>query len=288
MRNKTNWKYIFTNNSCKKENEFKKILNQYEEYEQKLKRTKNKDDIQAIKKVKEQLKDCFLPEEWPRNTLKHSSTKDKKIGNWQDSVVFEFRNISWWIYKEWQQANKSNLEYLQKKYLILKKYLNPYIPDSYFIIWDAYEKFFTRWFKNWHFIQEKIITIQRKIKWRDLSKITYNEKINNINLLNQLEKAHRKYVLLKLFIDQISQSLWIKDKLDIRLDLWVLSNIDKWDFKNTNFITTNLISPNIMFDWKNIYFIDFWFWTWSDDKEKVFQVLKKQETYKKWIKIKKN
>ena len=287
MRTKKWEKYIFNWKNTLREKDFKYSFSNYEEALEQLLQCKNSKTIDRLKQTKEELKDCFLPEEWPRNILKISSVKDKKIGSGQDSVVFEFQTISKWIYKEWQKANTENLKYMIKKYKILRKYLWKLISDSYFVIWEAYEKFFKRWFKNWVFIQDKLITIQRKVKWKDLNKMDKKDKLDK-KLLDKLEKAHRKYILLKIFIEQISNNLNVKDKLDVKLDLWPLSNIDKWNFNNDDFIFTNLTSPNIMFDWENIYFIDFWFWAWSQDKEKIYQELMKEETLKKWKEILEN
>ena len=113
------------------------------------------------------------------------------------------------------------------------------------------------------------------------------EKLNN-DLHSKLQKAHRKYILLKFFIDQITSSLWIQKGLDVKLDLWPLSDIDRLDFNNPDFIHASLTSPNIMFDGKQIYFIDFGFWNWDEDKEIIFQELLKKETYNKWLDILRN
>ena len=287
MRIKKDEKYIFTSATALTEKEFKKVMKDYEKALEDIKKDKSPKNIQIIKQIQKQLKNCFLPEKWPRNIIKFSSTKDKKIWAWQDSLVFEFQTISWWIYKEWKTANKENLEYMIKKYRILKKYLWKLIPDSYFIIWQAYEKFTKRWFKNWAYIANKLITIQRKIKGKDLTKFKKQEKLDKI-FLQKLEKAHRKYILLKIFIEELSSKLQVNDKLDIRLDLWPLSKKDRWDFSNPEFIFKNLISPNIMYDGENIYFIDFWFGTWNQDKEKIHKELIKEETYKRWEEILKN
>ena len=281
MRLKKWYKYIFGNNSILREEDFLQFFENYEQALEQLLSNKNATNIEILKNTKDKLKDCFLPEEWPRNILNFSSVKDKKIWLGQDSVVFEFQNVSWRIYKEWQKANKENLEYIIKKYKVLKKYLWNLIPDSYFIIWEAYEKFFKRWFKNGAYIQSKLITIQRKVKWKDLTKFKKEEKLNK-DFLQKLEIAHRSYILLKIFIEQIANKLQVKDKLDIKLDLGLLSKIDKWEFSNPEFVLKHLISPNIMYDGKNIYFIDFWFWSWNQDKEKVYQELIKEENYKKW------
>jgi len=287
MRIKKWEQYIFSQNNTPRENNFKKSFNRYEQALEKIKKNKNPHNIEIIQKIRKELEKCFLPEEGNRNILKKSSVKDKRIWSGQDSVVYEFQNISWWIYKEWQKADKENLEYMIKKYKVLKKYLWKYIPDSYFVVWEAYEKFFKRWFKNWHYLQSKLITVQRKVKWKDLSKMSKEEKLNT-EFLGKLEKAHRKYILLKIFIEQLQEDLQINDKFDVKLDLGNLSNMERWNFQNIDFIEKNLNSPNIMFDEKNIYFIDLWFGFWSEEKKLVFKELMKEENFKKWQQIIKN
>jgi hypothetical protein len=48
--------------------------------------------------------------------------------------------------------------------------------------------------------------------------MTREEKLNK-NFLKELEIAHKKYILLKIFIDQIAKELNIKSKPDVKLDL---------------------------------------------------------------------
>jgi hypothetical protein len=54
--------------------------------------------------------------------------------------------------------------------------------------------------------QMSIITIQRKIEGDNLQKMNREIKKNPI-LLSALEKGHKKYILLKMFVRQISEEL---------------------------------------------------------------------------------
>lgn len=221
-----------------------------------------------------------------RNILKQSSIDDERIWFWKDSIVYQLKNNSSYVYKEWKEWLPNSLKYLKNKYLILKKYLWDLIPKSYFVYWEWYSSIpQKRFLKNWGYIWEKIITIQKKIKWKDISKMTNEEKHDEIFLL-KLENAHKKYILLKLFINSITKDLWFSKKtMDVQLDLWRLSNIDNFHNDDIDFIDNELKTPNIMWDWEDISFIDFWFWEWSEEKEIIFNEIMKEETFKKWKEI---
>lgn len=222
-----------------------------------------------------------------KNVLKSSNIWDDKMWSWQDSKVYPFSNNKHYVYKE---ANKistpQTFNYLRNKYLILKKYLWDLIPKSYFVFWESLDEVTKkRWIKEWWYcLSEKVITIQRRINWQDISKMSDKEKQDK-DFLNSLEIAHRKYVLLKLFLGSILWKQWLWDKtMDLQLDIWVLSNKDGFSQDDLNFIKS-IKSPNIMWDWNNISFIDFWFGTWDSDKQKVFDIMMQESTYQRWLKI---
>lgn len=54
--------------------------------------------------------------------------------------------------------------------------------------------------------QMSIITLQRKVKGANLQKMNREKKKDPI-LLTALEKGHKKYILLKMFVRQISEEL---------------------------------------------------------------------------------
>jgi|GEM_PF-6603426 len=54
--------------------------------------------------------------------------------------------------------------------------------------------------------QMSIVTLQRKVQGQSLQKMPKNDKKNEI-LLKSLEKEHRKYILLKMFVRKISEEL---------------------------------------------------------------------------------
>ena len=138
---------------------------------------------------------------------------------------------------------------------------------------------------NYKKYSKKCITIQRKIKWKDAQKMSNEEKTDK-NFLHKLEQSHKKYILLKLFISQIITEMWEKRKsLDIQLDLWYISKMDSLDIENIDFIEWKITSTNIMWDWEKISFIDFWFWEWDELKQKIFNKIMQEDTYKRWLNL---
>jgi len=243
-------------------------------------------DLFEIEKIKAKISALQAQDLEQKNVIKISRLDDKRIWFGQDSNVYEFSLNTWYVYKEGKEWNPKNIEYLKNKYKILKKYLGDVIPKSYFIYWEWYSSLEKkRWLKNWWYIWEKAITIQRRVKWKDVSKMSFKERKNQ-EFLYKLEESHKKYVLLKFFLTAILKDLGLDKKtMDLQLDLWRLSNRDNFNHDDIDFIEKELKSPNIMRDWKSVKFIDFWFWEWSEDKQLVFDELMKDENYIKWLSI---
>lgn len=220
-----------------------------------------------------------------RNVLKSSSLDDNRIWFWKDSNVYEFQNNSKYVYKEGKEWNENNIEYLKNKYLILKKYLWDIIPKSYFVYWEWVSSHNERWLKNGEYIWLKSITIQKKVNWKDASKMTFQEKLND-DFLIKLEEWHRKYVLLKMFLSNLITQMWLaKKSMDVQLDLWKLSNRDNFSHDEINFVENDLRSPNLMWDWKEVHFIDFWSWEWDETKQLIFDKLMQEDIFKRWESI---
>jgi hypothetical protein len=70
--------------------------------------------------------------------------------------------------------------------------------------------------------------------------------------------------------------------LELQLDLWHISKIDNLHTENIDFVESKITSPNIMWDGKKVQFIDFWFWKWNEDKEKIYTQMMKEEVLTKW------
>lgn len=220
----------------------------------------------------------ILKEKWikQRNIFGFSHYKDKWIWKWKDSKVYQSSKLENYIYKE-SHSQENNLEYLKNKYLILKKYLWEIIPDSYFVYGELEGLILGNQCSEF---KKKLITIQKKVKWKDLSKLSFEEKKDE-KLLENLKNAHKKYILLKYFLNSRIKELWLNEKtLDLQLDLWALSDKDSFLQDDVFFLKNKLKSPNIMRDGKQIYFIDFWSWVWNEEKQKVFDYMMSDEVYK--------
>lgn len=243
-------------------------------------------EIEELNTIKKLISNWQLENIDRRNILKWTSKKDKRIWNGQDSIVYEFQNNSKYVYKEGKEWDIENIEYLKKKYQILKKYLWDLIPKSYFVLWESFSSLDkNRWLKNWSYISTKSLTVQKKIHWKDVSKMWTKEK-QNIDFLIKLEKWHKKYVLLKYFLQTQIKELWLSKKsMDLQLDLGSLSNKDNFNHNEIEFIEWKLKSPNIMWDWNNVYFIDFWYWKWDKNKDLIFEKMMDTKVFENWIKI---
>ena len=160
------------------------------------------------------------------------------------------------------------------------------IPSSWFVLWESLDKKTDwKWFmKDVQFRSLKLLTIQRRVPWKDLSKFSDNERMNP-EFLSKLKNAHSKYILLRMFLSWIEKNLNLSNwTMDLKLDLWNLSDMDSLDIENSKFILENFKSPNIMWDEdeKKIQFIDFDEWKWSEGKEKVLEEMMKSEKINEW------
>ena len=107
--------------------------------------------------------------------------------------------------------------------------------------------------------------------------------------LSALHKAHRQYVLLKIFIQTIAEERGFPPGiLDVKMDLGRLSDIDVLDIDNPSTIKDVLKSPNIMYDGKRVFFIDFDQGEWSDEKERLFRYILSSEAQERWKIMKKS
>lgn len=242
------------------------------------------------KKDLAEMKDIFttMSLRWWRggkNVLHKSKRNDTTVGFWKDNRVFWFSGSDKFVYKQSSEENASpeQLLYLRRKYEILKTYLWDLIPQTRFVLWETNEEArIAKWIPTIDKPQMNIITIQRKINGENLKKLPRDVK-NQPDFLTLLEKAHRKYILLKMFVRRIAEESWFfPDTIDVKMDLWPLSDMDRFDTQDPISIRKNLTSPNIMYDGKSIYFIDLDFGKWTEEKQKVFDVLMMPETIQRW------
>lgn len=222
-----------------------------------------------------------------KNIIKHSRRTDKTVGFGKDNRVFDLQRFPKVVYKESSQpASQEELLYLRRKYSILKTYLGDSIPQTRFILGEVNRPTqITKWMEDVDIPQMSIVTLQRKVQGQSLQKMPKNDKKNEI-LLKSLEKEHRKYILLKMFVRKISEELWLPpDTIDVKMDIGPLSDMDQFDTQDPISIRKNLISPNIMFDSTRVHFVDLDFGKWDEEKQRVFEVLMNPETIQRWDEV---
>lgn len=252
---------------------FKKYIDLYNTLVM-LKWKSSQSTLDDFKKAKQELWE-FLQSQTPntpeQNILKVSRKVHQVLSHGKDNNVYDIEN-GYVMKKSTQEAGTHTLEYFKHKYKILRYFLWDLIPKSYFILWDTKEKFsLQRDFKNsdLSIIKTKIITLQRKIKGKTLQDMTLEEKKNPV-FLQKLSEAHQRYILLKLFLQKFQNDLPKSDQIDIKLDIWWLSDLDSFPTDDMRY-EKYLNSPNIMWDGEKISFIDFDFWEWSPSKQAVYE-----------------
>ena len=91
---------------------------------------------------------------------------------------------------------------------------------------------------------------------KNLQKMTPEERLDPI-FLSKLQIAHRKYILLKIFIQSIASELgYTNSPMDVKMDLGQLSDVETLDINHPATLVNILQSPNIMYDGEHVYFID--------------------------------
>jgi hypothetical protein len=237
-----------------------------------------------------------------KNVLASASWKDKKFDSGKDNAVFTFEDgngkFSKFVYKEgipkksevgYDKMDGDNLRYLQRKYDLLRAYIEEIIPQSAFVLGDTSRKRIPA--PGLPEIEENrqtVITIQRRIRGKNLQEMTLEEKLDK-DFLVRLQKAHRKYILLRIFIQTIAEEIDLPiDTLDTKMDLGRLSDVDQIDIQNTVYINEMLKSPNIMYDGEQVYFVDLDQGKWNDTKEILYQRMKSPEILQRWNDVKKN
>lgn len=270
---------------------FSKVFNEYLSVYNKLLNIDGKPDKWLIDELKEKINTLTdFTSQNTKNAVKKnifniSSRINSILASWKDNIVYDLGNN--YVLKESSYvASSTNLVYIQKKYAILRKYLDDIIPKSFFIYWDSYDTIINDRNINKLKLKQKkskIITVQRKVNWKTLASMTIDEK-NDKLFLSKLKEAHKKYILLKLFIWKLNKNSSNDDKIDVKLDLWWLSTSDRIDVDNIESLKY-LDSPNIMWDWKRIHFIDFDLWEWNENKETLFNTLMSDKSLNDWKNI---
>jgi hypothetical protein len=241
--------------------------------------------MEVVEKIKTRIRELSKTGgRWQKNILMNSSKADAIIWKWKDSKVFALK--SRYAYKESTKvAWAENVLYLRRKYDILKTYLGDIVPQSRFVLWQVNKGHqFIPWMANVEIPERKAITLQRLVGGRDLSKMSLEEK-SDLDFLKKLEKSHQRYILLKFFVKNRTEELWLSpETLDVKMDLGGLSDVEHLNIENLD-VQNRLDSPNIMYDGESVYFVDLDSWVWDEKKEEVYQYLMNPEIIQRWDEI---
>lgn len=205
------------------------------------------------------------------------SANEHQIGAGKDNIVYASNKEHSHAVEKYSIASfvptPETIEYLQKKYAMLRRFLGKWIPKSAFVLGERRTTFDQKKAANAqpdNYLS--VITIQRRIQGATFQTMDPNEKLEG-SVMKDLQEAHKYYVALKhLVVAKCLECGLPENTLDVKLDIGHLSkeeNLDEFDPKKVRFFT----SPNIMYDKKRkgIFFIDFDMNNWNKDKEQVFQ-----------------
>lgn len=173
------------------------------------------------------------------------------------------------------QAMPETVEYLQKKYQVLQKYLSPFIPRSRFVLGERRVPVeLKQAHKTTSLFRDAAVTIQQRIHGKTFQAMTLEEK-SRPEVLASLQTAHAQYMDLKRRVANTALALGLpEDTMDVKLDIGHLSKYENVDIFDPERVR-EFMSPNIMYDEQRgqIFFIDFDMNEWNEEKECVFQEL---------------
>lgn len=211
-----------------------------------------------------------------------SSVVEESVGAGKDNRVVT--SNEGYVYKysvESYEPTPQTVEYLIKKYTMLKKFLGKYIPKSSFILGErriAFDK--KRFHKTKADNRTHVITMQRKVSGKTISQMTPDER-ERPELLLQLKEAHATYIQLKERLRKATERLKLPENtLDVKLDLGGLSKKDDLSAFDAEKIR-EYSTPNIMYDEdkEQLYFIDFDMNEWTADKQKIYDLVMSDEVF---------
>ncbi len=238
----------------------------------------NEDELEEMDTLNKFLKRYQVEvrrDEW-KSILANSKT-EIFLDRGKDNGVYTDDSDSKYVFKyssDAYNATPNTIEYLVKKYKMLKRYLGESIPDSAFVFGDRLPQFVERNLLNSDTTTTHAITIQRKVMGKTFQDLETEEKVKP-EIIEQLKKFHSQYIILKERVKKACIILNLPaDTLDVKLDLGGISKKNHWETITEKEIR-NYKSPNIMYDekTKKLMFIDFDMNEWDENKEKVYQLV---------------
>ncbi len=167
-----------------------------------------------------------------------------------------------------REVTPENIEYLKKKYLVLKKLMRRHIPRSGFIFGE-FRNGIPKHMLGSFFSQLRAITIQREIRGKTFAEMTPEER-SSPRVVRALMESVYAYCTARDILREACLEAGVRPKtFELSLDIGEI-NCDELE---THFNPSNYSSPNVMYDeQKNrVFFIDMGWGKWSAKQEKVYR-----------------
>ena len=217
-----------------------------------------------------------------KSILSASIRRENGIDSGGDVRVLSYGHPDSWLAQHWvcKYSHKRNItgpevEYLQKKYAVLRLLMKEHIPEAV-VIWGEYRG--GTFNKDDPFkplpLQRRAITLQRRIHGKTMKDMTPDER-RRPEVREALKKALAVYIDAASTLDKVAL---LRDKMPgtLKLGLDIGLSSDSQDaIKNANL--NELTSPNLMYDDKTqtIYFIDLGEGFWDTGMEAIYTELQR-------------
>ena len=169
-----------------------------------------------------------------------------------------------------KEVGPDNVEYLQKKYQILKKILGDHIPRAWFVLGEFRHGIPKHELGEFH-TSIRAVTIQREVRGKTFQEMTDKER-RRPKVQEALKEAMSRYLEARAYMRQMCKDTGVDPRtFELSLDVGELSP----DTREAPFDPLYYMSPNAMYDERKnkVYFIDMGWGTWNSDKERVFKYI---------------
>lgn len=243
------------------------------------------EETQEIRMLRKNIRQHKNNQRGALQSILSRSDREDNLDSGKDNVVYGDQDSKRYVSKYsvgTYMATPSTIEYLQKKYAMLKKYMGCHIPDSGFILGERRITYHQAEIAENADKRTCAVTIQRRVKGKTFQQMSFDEK-TRLEVVQRLADAHRRYMRIKSILQEACRESGLsEDALDAKLDIGYLSKHENVDMFDPEKVRT-FDSPNIMYDEEEqqIMFVDFDMNEWSADKEKVFTAMMSEDFYGK-------
>lgn len=166
-----------------------------------------------------------------------------------------------------KEVGPDNIEYLHKKYAILRKILGDHIPRAWFVLGEFRHGIPRHKLGKFH-TSLRAITIQREVRGKTFAEMTNKER-QRPEVQRALKVAVEKYMEARSFLREACLGAGVDSRaFELDLDVGEMSP----DTNEVEFNPDSYSSPNAMYDErkKKVEFIDMGWGAWNSDKERVY------------------